>query len=458
MNNSHKILVLIFLCSMTLSMATCGMRNRHARNAGEEDSQYLKVRFEGNESLQQFLGSIREFYGMRAIAAAVIRADSVVESVQVGFTLASQNDQSASTEYVRISGGGQTMTAMVTAALVEEGVLSWQTTPLDVFPDMAQTINPAFHTITLEDILAHRAGIMPFHADALPFLSSLPLARGTVQEQRRFFAKWLLQQNPYADPGVYEYSNAGYALAGAMLEEVSGQTWESLIQERLFAPLGLATAGPGWPVAGSEGDLWRSLPEAVNIYSDQEEVYSLPKLFAPAGDIHLSIDDYIAYAQLHLQGLRGRGRLLRAETYTHLHTPIGAPGVASALGWIICSHNGDTFSEQQGGVGTFHTIMSISHTHDFACVVCTQLAGKRGADACRNVEIGLINTYLQGDVLRSREVESIYEQILQVLDFLWKVNLRRGFELLTDFIKDLYEKHIHGRGIEASREFSVHYR
>ena len=49
-----------------------------------------------------------------------------------------------------------------------------------------------------------------------------------------------------AVPGAaFEYANMGYVIAGAMLERKTGRSWEELVSERVFAPLGLATAGIG---------------------------------------------------------------------------------------------------------------------------------------------------------------------------------------------------------------------
>ena len=56
----------------------------------------------------------------------------------------------------------------------------------------------------------------------------------------------LLAKPPLTKPGtVYAYSNAGYVFAGLMAEEVTGQPWEELMQQRLFDPLKMKSAGFG---------------------------------------------------------------------------------------------------------------------------------------------------------------------------------------------------------------------
>jgi CubicO group peptidase (beta-lactamase class C family) len=61
----------------------------------------------------------------------------------------------------------------------------------------------------------------------------------------------VLERTPLSRPGLtYAYSNVGYALAGLMAEQVCGKSWESLMQKRLFDPLGMASAGFGTPGIG----------------------------------------------------------------------------------------------------------------------------------------------------------------------------------------------------------------
>ena len=49
-------------------------------------------------------------------------------------------------------------------------------------------------------------------------------------------------------PGlIFSYQNANFILAGAMLENHIGESWEDLITSELFQPLGMATAGFGAP-------------------------------------------------------------------------------------------------------------------------------------------------------------------------------------------------------------------
>ena len=93
-----------------------------------------------------------------------------------------------------------------------------------------------------------------------------------LDEMRLWLVRQWIKQPLAAKPGAkFAYANMNYVLAGAMLERLSGKTWEELITERIFIPLGLETAGlgthPPWggstrPLATSRslGKRRRSLP------------------------------------------------------------------------------------------------------------------------------------------------------------------------------------------------------
>ena len=61
-------------------------------------------------------------------------------------------------------------------------------------------------------------------------------------DARAKFVHAILAKPPAQKPGTFVYSNAGYMIAGAMLEAKSGKRWEQLMRTELFAKLGEHTA------------------------------------------------------------------------------------------------------------------------------------------------------------------------------------------------------------------------
>src|SRR5262249_26330107 len=134
-------------------------------------------------------------------------------------------------------------TATLAALLVEDGLISWDTTPLDVWPELDTSINPAFRAITLRDLLSHTSGMKRDDN----WSGANDSASGTPMEKRRAWAAGLLSKPPDVPRGTWSYSNVGYVVAGAMLEARTQTPWETLLTTRVFQPLGMTHSGFGAP-------------------------------------------------------------------------------------------------------------------------------------------------------------------------------------------------------------------
>lgn len=94
--------------------------------------------------------------------------------------------------------------------------------------------------VTVHHLLSHTSGI-PNFTQAPGFLEGADSRRGYgVQE----FALKYCSGDLEFEPGTkFAYSNSGYFLLGAILEKVSGKTYEQLLEERIFGPLRMRDSG-----------------------------------------------------------------------------------------------------------------------------------------------------------------------------------------------------------------------
>lgn len=115
----------------------------------------------------------------------------------------------------------KSFTATAIAMLEEEGKLSTDDKLARYFPN-------AQPDITLEQVLAHSAGLPDLIGDDYD-----PVPR---QEFITRFLSTPLVSKPRAE---YHYSNGGYSLLAAIVEDVSGMPYETFLRERLFAPAGM---------------------------------------------------------------------------------------------------------------------------------------------------------------------------------------------------------------------------
>jgi CubicO group peptidase (beta-lactamase class C family) len=318
---------------------------------------------EEQQGFEALLQRVRGESGVPALAAAFVRGSELVAAAAVGVRRIDRGDPVTLDDRFHIGSVSKPLSATVIATLVEDHVLRWETTVAEVFPELAGQVNPVYLGVTLENLLSHRAGIVPWEEDEE--ISRAPAVTGTPRQQRRAVIPWILNQPPVAPPGTeHLYSNAGYLIAAAMAEQAAGAAWEDLVQERLGRPLALTSLGFGWPVLVDPAEPWghRSSPNGF-VPHDPSDGYQAGPWLAPAGDLHMNMVDLARCAQLHLEGLQGKATLLSSETFQKLHRPIGD----YALGWNIK----ETADHHLGGLGTFHAAIWVSRPRNAALVVAT---------------------------------------------------------------------------------------
>ncbi len=342
--------------------------------------EYRNVRYEDNKTFEQFTKKVRDFYDVPAVAAAVVNIDGIIESASAGQASLDNGKKVNTGNRFHVGSCGKSMTSTLAAVLVENGVLSWKTTPLDIFPELETDIHKDFRTVTLLDIVSHRAGIKPFHS-AYDIRNNIPEVSGSDMEKRRQFTFWLLKEGPNIEPGNYEYSNAGYSIAGAILEKVTGQTWQSLMKEKVFKPLGLKTASFGWPGDMDINEPSGHLSEHGQLYPASLEQNRIPAVFAPAGDICMSVEDFAKYVQMHLRGLNGKNGILKSETVKLLHSSFER----YSCGWGVTKIDEEKISAHSGSGGTFFARAAVSHDKNSALVILANSANRKTVESFSNI-------------------------------------------------------------------------
>jgi CubicO group peptidase (beta-lactamase class C family) len=264
-------------------------------------------------------------------------------------------------------------TATIVATLVDEGKLRWDSTLAQALPDLAPSMRPEYRAVSLAQLLSHEAGIQPFEDDGSPEFLGIPKLAGDASAQRHQFAAYALSLEPVNPPGsAFRYSNAGFALAAAIAEATSGRSWEELLRDRLFVPLGMSTAGSGWPNARDSHAPWGHVEENGALRpTPPDDPYQLPLWIAPAGNLSMSLPDLARFARLHLLGFDGKAGILRPETFRTMHTK----RLRGGLGWGVSALLGhEPVSTFSGSAGTFLAMIVLVHDSDLAVIVAANSA------------------------------------------------------------------------------------
>ena len=363
-----------------------------------------------NLTLQPYLAK----YQLPALAAAVVKNGKIVASGAVGTRRAGSSIPVRVNDRFHLGSDTKAMTALLGGMLVEEARIRWNSTLAEVFPELADKMTPGLRRATLEQLLSHTSGIPADNEAFADVLGKSSFQDGNLDDLRY----WLLQQwstQPLdAEPGArFAYSNMGYTIAGAMMERVAGKTWEEMITERIFVPLGLKTAG-----LGPQATLGRvDAPLGHALVNGKLKAFLAgpdgdnPPIIGPAGLAHMSVLDFARWAGWNAgEGRRGP-KLVQPETLKKLHTPVvsmpdrkdAAPGTPShgkyALGWaqVNVEWAPDSLIHHAGSNQKNLAHIWVAPKRDLAMVIVTNVATPGANDALLVLASALYSKYAPPD-------------------------------------------------------------
>ncbi len=189
-------------------------------------------------------------------------AGSKVYQKAVGFRDVERGTRpDADTKY-RIGSITKTYTATMIMQLVDEDKLSLSTSLADFYPQIPQS-----ESITIEHLLRHQSGLYNFtNAPDYPDWMTEPLSK---EDLLQIF----YEDDPQFEPGAQtSYSNTNYVLLQFILEDITGQSYANLLQNRIAKPLNLEHThyGDGIEPAKNEAfsyqyqeEQWRSARETA---------------------------------------------------------------------------------------------------------------------------------------------------------------------------------------------------
>lgn len=335
------------------------------------------------------LESVREETGVPALGAAVADGEGVMFAGAVGVRVARGSSAVDEDEVFHIGSCTKAMTATVVGMLVEEGSLRWEMTLAEALPGLAEVMHEQYRGVTIAQLLRHRGGVPAFTSGTGAENAMLKDLEGDARAQRAEFVERVLRAEPSQAPGEYVYSNGGYGVVSAIIERVTDRAWEEVMRERLFAPLGMDSAGFGWPATVERKDGARG-HYADRRFGDRPQAltdsYRLPAALSAAGDVRCSSRDLAVFARMHMLGLQGKDGLLRSGTIEALHRPDGD----YAAGWLEVVRDGKRIVTHDGSAGTFYTRVTILVDEDGGKVVVAQSNTGRGEEAVGTVCGGLM--------------------------------------------------------------------
>lgn len=268
-----------------------------------------------------------------ALAAALIEGDRIVAIGATGERRAGTGEAVSLLDQWHLGSLTKSMTATLTATLIKEGLLSWETTVGEVFQDQVEDMDPEWSEVNVLDLSRHLGGAP--EPNLLALFKGRTTALPADQERMDWVRTIVLPEPPTTRN--FRYTNGNYILLGAILETLSGRPWQDLLREKLFKPLELNSAGFGAPKGMDQP--WGHLPtsHAGPLSILPGALADNPPVLGPAGTVHMSMPDLARYARAHLALAQGESDLWAHAAFEQLHEPVSGASRLYASGWVVDS-------------------------------------------------------------------------------------------------------------------------
>ena len=191
----------------------------------------------GNDAvanLDAFIARTLKAYEVPGAAVAVVENGKV--TLLKGYGLRNVTKPGAVDENTifQLASVTKTLTAAAAAAVVDEGKLDWDKPIFNYLPEFVGYDPYMTRWLTERDLLAQRTGWPAFTGDQL---DSFGYDRAEILLRLRFF------KPRYSLREVAQYSNPGFFVAGEVAARCAKQSWNDLVEQRLFKPLQMSRSG-----------------------------------------------------------------------------------------------------------------------------------------------------------------------------------------------------------------------
>jgi CubicO group peptidase (beta-lactamase class C family) len=254
--------------------------------------------------------------------------------------IAANRDVTCDTEF-RVGSISKTFVALALVKLQEEGKINLYARLQDVAPEVpVKNRWEAVHPVRIVNLLEHTAGFDDIEFSEVYNLRDrydFPLLDVFNRYRKPQVARWA--------PGArMSYSNPGYALAGYLIEKITGQPFDQYIRDTLLRPLGMVNAD--YPFTDANKAL---LATAYDGNPPQALGYPLIYL-RPAVDLKASPSELAKLVQFFLlRGRVGEVQLVKLESILRMETP---ETTLAAKNGLRLGYGLANYSTVEGGVVT----------------------------------------------------------------------------------------------------------
>ncbi len=298
---------------------------------------------------KKVVDSLRVSSNNPGLAISIIHNNENIYKESLGFRNVSKKLAVTNHTIFHTGSLAKAMTGFIAAHLVDEGKMEWLDPVKKHLEEFEMANEYTTNNVTIKDLLTHHTGLAqhyymmygpPFERnDIIEFLPHMGLG-SSLREK-------------------YQYNNFTYTIAGIVEERITGQSWEDLVQTRIFNPLEMDDSYSNYiDIIGLKDVAVSYNRDGVTVVPEKD-VESASTNFGPAGGLYSSIEDMTKWLMFLINdGIINGDTLISAKQFSYITDPL-VPRYPKenrfyGIGWDVTtnkkhhtvSHNGVTAGQK----------------------------------------------------------------------------------------------------------------
>ena len=345
-----KILIITLLTFVTLKSFG------QSENKGKTIEQKLKYFLELSDSLLIKTNTA-------GVGIAIVYDGEILYKGGLGYRDVANKKTVTENTLFPIGSNTKPMTGIIASRLVEKGLLDWNTSVKDYYPEFKVDNDYVTENATIKDLFTHMTGVGRY--DLLYYHNST-ITRDEI------LAKLPLMKSKFPIRQQYSYNNFMYLIAGIVEEKVSGKNWDNLLKEEVFTPLQMNNS-----YSTFQGYLnYKERAKGYKSDGKTEVDYQNIDCIAPAGSISSTPNNMALWIKmLANKGKIGNQNYISEDQYNYYTGPHATfnPNrtISSSIGWIMGYPNGQKFIQKEGAIDGFRSKVTITEDNKFGIAIMT---------------------------------------------------------------------------------------
>ncbi len=310
------------------------------------------------------------------VAVAIVQDSSVLYANGLGLRDVENRTPVDIHTIFRLGSVSKSFAGVLTARLVQEGILRWNDKVIDYLPGFRLKSQASTDSLTLAHLLSHTSGL-PYHAFT-----------DRVDDGAHFdtLVYHLRDLNLTGPPGkIYSYQNVAFSIISKVIESATGKTYEQVMTEKIFRPLQMQESSMnyeamlGTPEKASPHQRtrkgWRSLAISPTYYN-----------VGPAGGVNASIGDMARWLRAltnptdTLLSLTSKEEMFAPKVKAiarnrHFRKWKRSRGSYYAHGWRVLTFKDDTVNYHGGYVNGFRSEVAVKPNERLGIAVLVNSPG-----------------------------------------------------------------------------------